>query len=134
MLRPVIQVGGKSIGDGHPFFVIAEASSNHNRDLKTALGLVEAAAAAGADAVKFQAFTADKIVARMREMTRSTMIMSFPKSREWRVPVRRLRFLLSGCPLFLYSETRVRKILDEAGVRDYDWIALDRDYIVVAHL
>ena len=67
MLRPVIQVGGKSIGDGHPFFVIAEASSNHNRDMKTALGLIDAAAAAGADAVKFQAFTADRIVARMRE-------------------------------------------------------------------
>jgi hypothetical protein len=67
LLRPVVQVGGKSIGDGHPFFVIAEASSNHNRDLKTALGLIDAAAAAGADAVKFQAFTADRIVARMRE-------------------------------------------------------------------
>jgi sialic acid synthase SpsE len=67
VLRSVIQVGAKTIGDGHPFFVIAEASSNHNRDLKTALGLIDAAAAAGADAVKFQAFTADKIVARMRE-------------------------------------------------------------------
>jgi len=67
VLRPVIQVEEKSIGDGHPFFIIAEASSNHNRDLKTALGLVDAAAAAGADAVKFQAFTADKIVARMPE-------------------------------------------------------------------
>ena len=67
MLRPVVKVGSRTIGDGHPFFVIAEASSNHNRDMKTALGLVDAAAAAGADAVKFQAFTADKIVARMRE-------------------------------------------------------------------
>src|SRR5205085_2011370 len=32
------------------------------------------------------------ILARMREMTRETMVMSFPKAREWRVPVRRLRF------------------------------------------
>ncbi len=67
MLLPEVMVGPKAIGDGHPFFVIAEASSNHNRDMKTALGLIDAAAAAGADAVKFQAFTADKIVARMRE-------------------------------------------------------------------
>jgi sialic acid synthase SpsE len=67
MLRREVQVGPKTIGDGHPFFVIAEASSNHNRDMKTALALVDAAAAAGADAVKFQAFTADRIVARMRE-------------------------------------------------------------------
>ena len=75
-----------------------------------------------------------RIVSRMREMTRSTMIMSFPKSREWRAPIRRLRFLFSGCPLFLYSETRVREILRDAGVTDYDWIELDRDYIVAAHL
>jgi 2-polyprenyl-3-methyl-5-hydroxy-6-metoxy-1,4-benzoquinol methylase len=74
------------------------------------------------------------VIARMREMTRSTMIMSFPKSREWRAPIRRMRFLLSGCPLFLYSEARVRQILSDAGVTAYEWIELDRDYVVAAHL
>lgn len=74
------------------------------------------------------------IIARMREMTRSTMIMSFPKSREWRAPVRRLRFLVSGCPLFLYSEASVRRILSDAGVSDCEWIELDRDYIVAVHI
>lgn len=74
------------------------------------------------------------IISRMRELTRSKMIMSFPKSREWRAPVRRVRFWLTGCPLFLYSESQVRKILSDAGVTLYDWIALDRDYIVIAHL
>lgn len=74
------------------------------------------------------------IIARMREMTRSTMIMSFPKRREWRVPIRRLRFLLSGCPLFLYSEANVREILSDAGVNEFEWIELDRDYVVSAHL
>jgi 2-polyprenyl-3-methyl-5-hydroxy-6-metoxy-1,4-benzoquinol methylase len=74
------------------------------------------------------------IIARMRELTRSTLIMSFPKSREWRVPIRRLRFKLSGCPLFLYSEAKVKQILSDAGVREFDWIELDRDYIVAAHL
>jgi len=74
------------------------------------------------------------IIARVRELTTSTMIMSFPKSREWRAPVRRLRFLLSGCPLFLYSESKVRKILSDAGVNNYDWIELDRDFVVAANL
>jgi cyclopropane fatty-acyl-phospholipid synthase-like methyltransferase len=74
------------------------------------------------------------LVARMRELTRSTMVMSFPKAREWRVPLRRLRFRMLGCPLFLYSESQVRTILQEAGVTQYDWIPLDRDFIVVAHL
>src|SRR4051794_17260254 len=68
------------------------------------------------------------ILARMRELTRSTMVMSFPKSREWRVPLRRIRFRLARCPLFLYSEQDVRGMLAEAGITRYEWIALDRDY------
>src|SRR5438552_1856114 len=72
------------------------------------------------------------ILAKMRELTRSTLIASFPKSGEWRVPLRRLRFWMIGCPLFLYSEARVRKLLADAGIEHYDWIELDRDYVVVA--
>jgi 2-polyprenyl-3-methyl-5-hydroxy-6-metoxy-1,4-benzoquinol methylase len=72
------------------------------------------------------------MIARMWELTRSTMVMSFPKRREWRVPPRRLRFALMGCPLFLYSESQVRALLKDAGVIRYDWIPLDRDYLVVA--
>lgn len=45
-------------------FIIAEAGVNHNGDLRLAKRLAEEAAAAGADAVKFQTFKAEKIVAR----------------------------------------------------------------------
>ena len=74
------------------------------------------------------------IVRAMREKTRHTMLMSFPKAYEWRVPVRRARFLMAGCPLFLYTRKRVVSILKDAGVDRYDWIDLGRDYFVVAHL
>ena len=72
------------------------------------------------------------IIAKMREMTRGQMIMSFPKAVEWRVPLRRLRFKMKGTPLFLYREEQVKKILADAGVADYEWINLDRDYLIVA--
>jgi 2-polyprenyl-3-methyl-5-hydroxy-6-metoxy-1,4-benzoquinol methylase len=86
-------------------------------------------------ALGFFDYVADPIpiVTRMREVTRETMVLSFPKAREWRAPVRRVRFWLNRCPLFLYREARVKEILARAGVERYDWIVLDRDYIVVAH-
>jgi hypothetical protein len=74
------------------------------------------------------------IVGQMRERTRSTMIMSWPKANEWRAPIRRVRFKFLGCPLYLYTEAQVRTILADAGVTRYEWIDLDRDYIVVAKL
>jgi N,N'-diacetyllegionaminate synthase len=49
-------------GQDHPCFIIAEAGVNHNGDLQLARQLVAAAAEAGADAVKFQTFNADRLV------------------------------------------------------------------------
>ncbi len=69
----------------------------------------------------------------MRRLTDGTMLMSFPKAREWRVPIRRLRFKLLRCPLYLYSQGRVQRILRDAGVTRYECIDLGRDYIIVAH-
>lgn len=57
-----IRIGARTIGPGHPAFIIAEAGVNHNGDPKLARELVDAAADAGADAVKFQTFTPEELV------------------------------------------------------------------------
>jgi N,N'-diacetyllegionaminate synthase len=57
-----IRIADRTIGSGSPCFIIAEAGVNHNGSLALAIRLVDAAARAGADAVKFQTFKAEKIV------------------------------------------------------------------------
>lgn len=74
------------------------------------------------------------IISKMRELTKGKMILSFPKAVEWRVPVRRVRFWMKGTPLFLYKENQVKEILSKAGVDNYEWINLDRDYLIIAEV
>ncbi len=58
----IIKIENKSIGPGCPVFIIAEAGVNHNGSLELAKKLVDVAAAAGADAIKFQTFTPELLV------------------------------------------------------------------------
>jgi len=56
-----ISIAGRPIGPGHPPYVIAELSANHNGKLDQALRIIDAAQEAGADAVKIQTYRPDTI-------------------------------------------------------------------------
>jgi len=56
------KIRGKSVGDGHPCYITFEAGPTHD-GIESAIELVQLAANAGADAIKFQIFDPDKLVA-----------------------------------------------------------------------
>ncbi|WLD93085.1 pseudaminic acid synthase [Alkalihalobacillus sp. AL-G] len=61
------QIGERKIGPNQPPFIIAEMSGNHNQSLERALEIVEAAANAGAHALKLQTYTADTMTLDITE-------------------------------------------------------------------
>ena len=56
-----IEINGRKIGDDFPPYIIAEMSANHNDGINNAYKIIDMAKACGADAVKWQTYTADTI-------------------------------------------------------------------------
>ena len=59
-----VKIGSHLVGDGEPCFIIAEAGANHDRNLSQAKELIEVATEAGADAVKFQTYSAETLYSK----------------------------------------------------------------------
>lgn len=57
----MLEIGGRRVGSGHPTYIVAELSANHNQDFDEAVRLIEMAAECGADAVKLQTYTPDTL-------------------------------------------------------------------------
>ena len=66
-MKKEIKIGDRLIGPGHSPFVIAEMSGNHNQSLDRAFAIIDAAAEAGAHALKIQTYTPDTMTLNMKE-------------------------------------------------------------------
>jgi pseudaminic acid synthase len=60
-MNKTISINGREVGPGHPAYIIAEMSGNHNQNYDKAVEIIHAMKDAGADAVKLQTYTADTI-------------------------------------------------------------------------
>jgi len=72
-----LKIGNHWISCSDPPFIIAEMSGNHNQSLERALNIVDAAAKAGADAIKLQTYTADSMTLDLQE---KEFLISDPES------------------------------------------------------
>ena len=59
-----IKFDGRTIGEGHPCFVLMDAGVNHNNDLNRAKELILTAKKSGADMIKFQTYTAEQMATK----------------------------------------------------------------------
>jgi len=91
------------IRDNEDITIIAEAGVNHNGDPDRAMAMVEAAARAGADVVKFQTFTADKVIAAgtpkaaYQKRTTGTEESQLEMARRLELPAEAFRALAEHC-------------------------------------
>jgi N,N'-diacetyllegionaminate synthase len=89
-LKRIVRIGKHDIGEGHPCYIIAEAGANHNRNMKIAKTLIEIAASAGVDAVKFQTYSAKTLYSKkapkfsyLKDQDVYKLIKDIELPREW---------------------------------------------------
>ncbi|MFS0654008.1 N-acetylneuraminate synthase family protein [Bacillus sp. 179-C3.3 HS] len=93
-------IGDRKVGDDAPVFIIAEAGINHDGKLDQALALIDVAKEAGADAVKFQMFQADRMYQKepgLYETAKGEEVSIFSLVEQMELPPEWLPTLLSDC-------------------------------------
>jgi len=98
-----INISGRIIGGGQPPFIIAEVGINHEGEVEKAIQMIDAAAAAGADCVKFQC-----------HITEAEMIPTDMKP--GKISEERLWDIIKRCELTEDEEKRVKAYCEEKGV------------------
>ncbi len=118
-----IRIANRPVSSEHPVYIIAEVGSNHNQDFEMAKSLIKAAAEAGVDAIKFQAFRANEHFSKhtpgvkyLREMghQQSTyeLIWSLEIDRDWHAP---LMEYAQSCGITFLSSPCDKDAVDQLG-------------------
>lgn len=67
-MTKIIEIAGRKVGPGEPCFIVAEACGNHTGNMRLAKEMIDAAYDAKVDAVKFQAWKAERMASRFTPM------------------------------------------------------------------
>jgi 2-polyprenyl-3-methyl-5-hydroxy-6-metoxy-1,4-benzoquinol methylase len=71
---------------------------------------------------------------KMKSLTRSKIIASFPKKWTLRSLIRKIRLFLAGCPVYFYSKREVERLLKENQISEYKIFDLSRDFIIIVQI
>ena len=120
--KSFLTIEGRRIGPGQPVFVIAEAGCNHNGEIDLAKKLIDAAADAGADCVKFQTFHAEAVVSKAAPQAAYAIKATGPDESQLEM-IRRLE-LSAGEHRELVGHCREKGIMFLSSVFDHQAIDL----------
>lgn len=132
-----IMMGDRVISDNSSTFIVAEAGVNHNGDMALAKKMIDAAVEAGVDAVKFQAFKADKLIlknvkkAPYQRVTTSSNESQYDMLKRLEITQEQTQELMQYCRekriLFLSTPFEKESLdeLDEMGVSGFKVAATD---------
>ena len=128
----VANLNGKLIGDGQPTFVVFEAGPTHG-GFEGAQKLITAAASSGADAIKFQIFPADKLVADAGQLF-SYSILIDKVSGEEKVVQQPLLEILKERELTYAQWADLKKLSDDLGLLFFATVGFDKDIDFLADI
>lgn len=135
-MRKKVKIGDRWVGEGEPTLIIAEVGANHDRKLSQAQELIDVAVDAGADAVKFQVYSAETLYSRKTPQFSYLKELDVGKStyeilRENELPREWLEELTKYCrskQIIFIATPFDREAIDqlyEVGVPAYKWASFE---------